>query len=113
MAYNNVRLLSKDNKTRIFIDDVEIKWVSGFELRRYAGQDQTTISIEFACDLNTTERKKDRVLIDKREYEELQKLAKPLQEWLLKHYNVMCSIRVDSERAAIVSDEVSVPFGDE
>lgn len=112
MACNNVRLLSKDNKTRIFVDGTEIKGVTRLDIHRDANGCKTEVSIDFECDLDTVEQKKDRVFVDECEYEELQKLAKPLQEWLLKHYNVMCSIRVDSERAVVVSDEVSVPFGD-
>lgn len=113
MAYNNVKLSSEHNRSRIFVDGTEIKSVTRLDVHRDADSCKTEISIDFECDLDTVERKKDRIFVNEREYEALQKLAKPLQEWLLKHYNVMCSIRVDSERAVVVSDEVSVPFGDE
>lgn len=113
MRYSNVELLSERNRSRIFVDGTEIKSVTRLDVHRDADSCKTEISIDFECDLDTVERKKDRIFVNEREYEALQKLAKPLQEWLLKHYNVMCSIRVDSERAVVVSDEVSVPFGDE
>lgn len=112
MEYNKVELLSQHNCSRLFIDGTEIKGVTRLDIHRDANDCKTEISIDFECDLDTVERKKDRIFVNEREYEALQKLAKPLQEWILKHYNVMCSIRVDSEKAVVVSDEMSVPFGD-
>lgn len=43
------------------------------------------------------------------EYEELKKLAKPLQEWLTSHLNPMCSIVVSDENITIISRELSTP----
>lgn len=110
--YNKVGLLVKNNKTRIFVDGVELRRVSAFDVHRHMGQNTTTMSVEFECDLDTAEQKKDRVIINECDYEELQKLATPLQEWLLKHCSAMYAIRIDSERVVIVADEVSAPFGD-
>lgn len=110
MGYNKVGLLARNNKTRTFVDGVEVKGVTRLDVHRDTNSCKTEISIDFECDLDTAKQKNDRVVIDKCDYEELQKLAKPLQEWLLDHYSMLCAIRIDSERAAVVCDDISVPF---
>lgn len=113
MEYNKVELLSQHNCSRLFIDGTEIKGVTRLDIHRDANDCKTEISIDFECDLNTVQLKKDRVIVNECDYEELQKLATPLQEWLLKHCSAMYAIRIDNERVVIVADEVSAPFGDE
>lgn len=41
------------------------------------------------------------------EFEDLKKLAKPIQEWLTSHFNPMCSVVVDVDRVTIISRELS------
>lgn len=45
--------------------------------------------------------------MEEKDFEELKKLAKPLQEWLTSHFNPMCSIIVDADRVTVVSREMS------
>lgn len=47
---------------------------------------------------------------DKKEIEELKKLAEPLQEWLASNFNPMCSIVIDTDRVTVVSREISTPL---
>lgn len=75
MGYNNVKLLSEHNQSRIFVDGTEIKSVTRLDVHRDADSCKTEISIDFECDLDTVERKKDRIFVNEREYEALQKLA--------------------------------------
>lgn len=113
MTYNEVELLSERNRSRIFVDGTEIKGITKLDIHREANSCKTEISIDFECDLDTVQLKKDRVIANGCDYEKLQKLATPLQEWLLKHCSAMYAIRIDTERVVIVADEVSVPFGDD
>ena len=39
--------------------------------------------------------------------DELKVLAKPLQEYLISHFNPMCSVVVDVDRVTVVSRELS------
>lgn len=57
MAYNNVRLLSEHNRSRIFVDGTEIKNVTRLDVHRDANNCKTEISIDFECDLDTVEQK--------------------------------------------------------
>lgn len=41
--------------------------------------------------------------------DELKVLAKPLQEYLTRHFNPMCSVVVDVDRVTVVSKELSTP----
>lgn len=41
--------------------------------------------------------------------DELKALAKPLQEYLISHFNPMCSVVVDVDRVTVVSKELSTP----
>lgn len=41
--------------------------------------------------------------------DELKVLAKPLQEFLTRHFNPMCSVVVDVDRVTVVSKELSTP----
>lgn len=41
--------------------------------------------------------------------DELEVLAKPLQEYLTSHFNPMCSVVVDVDRVTVVSKELSTP----
>lgn len=77
--YNKVELLSEHNRSRLFIDGTEIKGVTRLDIHRDANGCKTEISIDFECDLNTVQLKKDRVIVNECDYEELQKLATPLQ----------------------------------
>jgi len=43
---------------------------------------------------------------------ELEKLARPLAEFLKKHYNPHCAIVIDFDTARIVADEMFVPIKD-
>ncbi len=65
--YNEVELLSERNRSRIFVDGVEIKGVTRLDIHREANSCKTEISIDFECDLDTVERKKDRFFVDERE----------------------------------------------
>ena len=65
--YNKVELLSEHNRSRLFIDGTEIKGVTRLDIHRDANGCKTEISIDFECDLDTVERKKDRFFVDERE----------------------------------------------
>lgn len=41
--------------------------------------------------------------------DELKVLAKPLQDYLARHFNPMCSVVVDVDRVTVVSKELSTP----
>lgn len=41
--------------------------------------------------------------------DELKVLAKPLQEYLTRNFNPMCSVVVDVDRVTVVSKELSTP----
>ena len=41
--------------------------------------------------------------------DELKVLAKPLQDYLTRHFNPMCSVVVDVDRVTVVSKELSTP----
>lgn len=41
--------------------------------------------------------------------DELKVLAKPLQEYLTRYFNPMCSVVVDVDRVTVVSKELSTP----
>ena len=43
-------------------------------------------------------------------FEELEKLAKPLQEWLLKNYDLMSNIILDPGFVKVVRSEIGVPL---
>lgn len=77
MRYSNVELLSERNRSRIFVDGTEIKGITKLDIHREANSRKTEISIDFECDLSTVQLKKDRVIVNECDYEELQKLAKP------------------------------------
>ncbi len=40
---------------------------------------------------------------------ELKKLAKPLQEWLIKYYNPMCTIIIQDNWVKVVADKLFAP----
>lgn len=65
--YNKVELLSEHNRSRIIVDGVEIKRVTRLDVHRDTKSLKTVISIDFECDLDTVERKKDRFFVDERE----------------------------------------------
>lgn len=44
------------------------------------------------------------------EFEELKKLAEPLQDWLASNFNPMCSIVIENDRVRVVSNELSIPL---
>ena len=66
MGYNKVELLSEHNRSRIIVDGVEIKRVTRLDVHRDTKRLKTVISIDFECDLDTVERKKDRFFVDER-----------------------------------------------
>lgn len=41
--------------------------------------------------------------------DELKVLAKPLQEYLIRNFNPMCSVVIDVDRVTVVSKELSTP----
>lgn len=41
------------------------------------------------------------------DFDELESLAKPLQDWLAKNFNPMCSVIVEMDQVIVVSKEVS------
>ena len=47
-----------------------------------------------------------------KEFEELKKLAEPLQEWLASHYNPMCSIIIELDQVVVVSKKMGIPTND-
>lgn len=55
MAYNNVKLLSEHNRSRIIVDGVEIKNVTRLDIHRDIENCKTIVSINFECDLDTVE----------------------------------------------------------
>ncbi len=65
--YNKVGLLSENNRSCIIVDGVEIKGVTRLDVHRDTKSLKTVISIDFECDLDTVERKKDRFFVDERE----------------------------------------------
>lgn len=65
--YNKVGLLSENNRSCIIVDGVEIKGVTRLDVHRDTKSLKTAISIDFECDLDTVERKKDRFFVDERE----------------------------------------------
>lgn len=44
-----------------------------------------------------------------KEFEELKKLAEPLQKWLTSNFNPMCSVVVEMDRVSLVSTDLSIP----
>lgn len=46
----------------------------------------------------------------KKKLEELEALAKPLNEWLQKNYNPHCLIIIRNDGAELFSGELGVPF---
>ena len=65
--YNKVGLLSENNRSCIIVDGVEVKGVTRLDVHRDTKSLKTVISIDFECDLDTVERKKDRFFVDERE----------------------------------------------
>lgn len=44
-----------------------------------------------------------------KEFNELKKLAKPLQEWLVNNYDPMCTMILETDRIKVVSTEFHIP----
>ena len=40
-------------------------------------------------------------------FEELEKLSKPLRDWLLEHYDLMCKIIIESGRVEVLRSELA------
>lgn len=41
---------------------------------------------------------------------ELKELAQPLQEWLIKNYDPMCTIIIRDGKVKVISDLLSIPL---
>lgn len=44
------------------------------------------------------------------DFDELIKLAKPLQDWMMKNYNMMCRIEITCDDVTVLSTEMSAPM---
>ena len=81
--------------TRIFEDEEGIKEIT---------DDDYEVLIEKANSLADELASKVKTDLD-----ELKVLAKPLQDYLTRHFNPMCSVVVDVDRVTVVSKELSTP----
>jgi len=47
-------------------------------------------------------------MFDEQKFNELEKLAKPLQDWLMANFNPHCRIEIDYQGAEVLSGEMHV-----
>jgi dihydroneopterin aldolase len=46
----------------------------------------------------------------KEKFDELEKLAKPLQDWMMDNFNMMCRIEITCDNTTVLSPEIGLPM---
>lgn len=48
--------------------------------------------------------------INKEKFDELEKLAKPLQDWMMGNFNMMCKIEIDCDGVKVWATSIGTPM---